>query len=153
MQRLCLSCQGVTHQQWYLFNDFLIEPVDKVSAWGAAGSAPASRRAAVPGGVSCWMWEQDAALAPPSPQCEAVQFDMSWKVPAILYYARRNLNAKYNLVSECLGGSGRVASDTGSQLIALPLFLQSRTPSKPACCWRRPRWLASSASVTPRSSP
>lgn len=23
---------------------------------------------------------------------------MSWKVPAILYYARRNLNAKYNLV-------------------------------------------------------
>lgn len=28
---------------------------------------------------------------------------MSWKVPAILYYARRNLNAKYNLVSECLG--------------------------------------------------
>lgn len=29
--RLCLSPQGVTHQQWYLFNDFLIEPVDKVS--------------------------------------------------------------------------------------------------------------------------
>ncbi|XP_006035284.1 PAN2-PAN3 deadenylation complex catalytic subunit PAN2 isoform X1 [Alligator sinensis] len=50
--------EGVTHQQWYLFNDFLIEPVDK--------------------------WE-------------AVQFDMSWKVPAVLYYARRNLNAKYNL--------------------------------------------------------
>ncbi|KAM6106276.1 LOW QUALITY PROTEIN: PAN2-PAN3 deadenylation complex catalytic subunit PAN2, partial [Pterocles gutturalis] len=50
--------EGVTHQQWYLFNDFLIEPVDK---------------------------------------CEAVQFDMSWKVPAILY-CRRNLNAKYNLV-------------------------------------------------------
>lgn len=24
--------QGVTHQQWYLFNDFLIEPVDKVRA-------------------------------------------------------------------------------------------------------------------------
>lgn len=23
--------QGVTHQQWYLFNDFLIEPIDKVS--------------------------------------------------------------------------------------------------------------------------
>lgn len=22
--------QGVTHQQWYLFNDFLIEPIDKV---------------------------------------------------------------------------------------------------------------------------
>lgn len=50
--------EGVTHQQWYLFNDFLIEPVDK---------------------------------------CEAVQFDMSWKVPAILYYARRNLHAEYNL--------------------------------------------------------
>lgn len=43
------------------------------------------------------------ALSPPPRQCEAVQFDMSWKVPAILYYARRNLNAKYNLVSECLG--------------------------------------------------
>lgn len=43
------------------------------------------------------------ALSPPPLQCEAVQFDMSWKVPAILYYARRNLNAKYNLVSECLG--------------------------------------------------
>ncbi len=30
--KLCfLSCfQGVTHQQWYLFNDFLIEPIDKV---------------------------------------------------------------------------------------------------------------------------
>lgn len=24
--------QGVTHQQWYLFNDFLIEPIDKVSS-------------------------------------------------------------------------------------------------------------------------
>ncbi|XP_030052590.1 PAN2-PAN3 deadenylation complex catalytic subunit PAN2 isoform X1 [Microcaecilia unicolor] len=50
--------EGVTHSQWYLFNDFLIEPVDK---------------------------------------CEAVQFDMSWKVPAILYYAKRHLNSKYNL--------------------------------------------------------
>jgi len=44
------------------------------------------------------------AAPPPGPplQCEAVQFDMNWKVPAILYYARRNLNAKYNLVSACL---------------------------------------------------
>ncbi|XP_053311614.1 PAN2-PAN3 deadenylation complex catalytic subunit PAN2 [Spea bombifrons] len=50
--------EGVTHQQWYLFNDFLIEPVDK---------------------------------------CEAAQFDMSWKVPTILFYAKRNLNSKYNL--------------------------------------------------------
>lgn len=25
--------QGVTHQQWYLFNDFLIEPIDKVNIW------------------------------------------------------------------------------------------------------------------------
>ncbi|XP_021097163.1 PAB-dependent poly(A)-specific ribonuclease subunit PAN2 isoform X10 [Heterocephalus glaber] len=50
--------EGVTHQQWYLFNDFLIEPIDKH---------------------------------------EAVQFDMNWKVPAILYYVKRNLNARYNL--------------------------------------------------------
>ncbi|XP_075055645.1 PAN2-PAN3 deadenylation complex catalytic subunit PAN2 isoform X2 [Mixophyes fleayi] len=50
--------EGVTHQQWYLFNDFLIEPVDK---------------------------------------CEAVQFDMTWKVPAILFYTKRNLNSKYSL--------------------------------------------------------
>ncbi|XP_058163959.1 PAN2-PAN3 deadenylation complex catalytic subunit PAN2 isoform X9 [Dasypus novemcinctus] len=50
--------EGVTHQQWYLFNDFLIEPIDKH---------------------------------------EAVQFDMNWKVPAILYYVKRNLNSKYNL--------------------------------------------------------
>lgn len=50
--------EGVTHQQWYLFNDFLIEPIDKH---------------------------------------EAVQFDMNWKVPAILYYVKRNLNSRYNL--------------------------------------------------------
>ncbi|XP_072769839.1 PAN2-PAN3 deadenylation complex catalytic subunit PAN2 isoform X2 [Nerophis lumbriciformis] len=50
--------EGVTHQQWYLFNDFLIEPIDKT---------------------------------------EAAQFDMSWKVPAILYYAKRNCHSKYDL--------------------------------------------------------
>ncbi|CAL8275504.1 unnamed protein product [Boreogadus saida] len=50
--------EGVTHQQWYLFNDFLIEPVDKT---------------------------------------EAAQFDVNWKVPAILYYAKRNYHSKYDL--------------------------------------------------------
>uniref|UniRef100_A0A8C3G2Z1 PAN2-PAN3 deadenylation complex catalytic subunit PAN2 n=1 Tax=Cyclopterus lumpus TaxID=8103 RepID=A0A8C3G2Z1_CYCLU len=50
--------EGVTHQQWYLFNDFLIEPIDKT---------------------------------------EAAQFDVSWKVPGILYYAKRNYHTKYDL--------------------------------------------------------
>ncbi|KAB5546095.1 hypothetical protein PHYPO_G00068200 [Pangasianodon hypophthalmus] len=50
--------EGVTHQQWYLFNDFLIEPIDKT---------------------------------------EAAQFDLSWKVPAIIYYAKRNYHTKYDL--------------------------------------------------------
>uniref|UniRef100_A0A3Q0S8Q1 PAN2-PAN3 deadenylation complex catalytic subunit PAN2 n=1 Tax=Amphilophus citrinellus TaxID=61819 RepID=A0A3Q0S8Q1_AMPCI len=50
--------EGVTHQQWYLFNDFLIEPIDKT---------------------------------------EAAQFDVIWKVPAILYYAKRNYHTKYDL--------------------------------------------------------
>ncbi|XP_062871382.1 PAN2-PAN3 deadenylation complex catalytic subunit PAN2 [Trichomycterus rosablanca] len=50
--------EGVTHQQWYLFNDFLIEPIDKT---------------------------------------EAAQFDVTWKVPAIIYYAKRNYHTKYDL--------------------------------------------------------
>ncbi|KAF5895017.1 PAN2-PAN3 deadenylation complex catalytic subunit PAN2-like isoform X1, partial [Clarias magur] len=50
--------EGVTHQQWYLFNDFLIEPIDKI---------------------------------------ETAQFDLNWKVPAIIYYARRNYHTKYDL--------------------------------------------------------
>ncbi|XP_024915310.1 PAN2-PAN3 deadenylation complex catalytic subunit PAN2 isoform X2 [Cynoglossus semilaevis] len=54
--------EGVTHQQWYLFNDFLIEPIDKA---------------------------------------EAAQFDVSWKVPAILYYAKRNHHSKYDPRSKC----------------------------------------------------
>ncbi|XP_030589978.1 PAN2-PAN3 deadenylation complex catalytic subunit PAN2-like [Archocentrus centrarchus] len=49
---------GVAQQQWYLFNDFLVEPIDKT---------------------------------------EAVQFDVSWKVPAILYYTKRNYHTKYDL--------------------------------------------------------
>ncbi|XP_076874775.1 PAN2-PAN3 deadenylation complex catalytic subunit PAN2 isoform X2 [Brachyhypopomus gauderio] len=50
--------EGVTHQQWYLFNDFLIEPIDKT---------------------------------------EAAQFDVNWKVPAIIYYAKRNYHSRYDL--------------------------------------------------------
>uniref|UniRef100_A0A4W3GU88 PAB-dependent poly(A)-specific ribonuclease subunit PAN2-like n=1 Tax=Callorhinchus milii TaxID=7868 RepID=A0A4W3GU88_CALMI len=52
--------EGVTHKQWYLFNDFLIEPIDK---------------------------------------CDPVQFDLSWKIPCSLYYARRNLNSRHDLTS------------------------------------------------------
>uniref|UniRef100_A0A8C7FUN3 Poly(A) specific ribonuclease subunit PAN2 n=1 Tax=Oncorhynchus kisutch TaxID=8019 RepID=A0A8C7FUN3_ONCKI len=55
---LILRCKGVTHQQWYLFNDFPIEPIDKA---------------------------------------EAAQFDVNWKLPAILYYAKRNYHSKYDL--------------------------------------------------------
>lgn len=50
--------EGVTHFQWYLFNDFLIEPIDKF---------------------------------------EAVQFDVSWKIPCVLYFVRQDLNSKYNV--------------------------------------------------------
>ncbi|TSP79459.1 PAN2-PAN3 deadenylation complex catalytic subunit PAN2 [Bagarius yarrelli] len=57
---LVAHIKGVTHQQWYLFNDFLIEPIDKT---------------------------------------EAAQFDLNWKVPAIIYYARRNYHTKYDLRS------------------------------------------------------
>lgn len=32
-------------------------------------------------------------------QTEAAQFDVSWKVPAILYYAKRNYHTKYDLRS------------------------------------------------------
>lgn len=61
-------------------------------------------------------------------QCEAVQFDMSWKVPAILYYARRNLNAKYNLVSECRGWKRRRGRRRRSRLTALPHFPAVKNP-------------------------
>lgn len=30
---------------------------------------------------------------------EAAQFDVSWKVPGILYYAKRNYHTKYDLRS------------------------------------------------------
>lgn len=33
-------------------------------------------------------------------QTEAAQFDVSWKVPAILYYAKRNYHTKYDLRSK-----------------------------------------------------
>lgn len=46
-QCLSLSPQGVTHQQWYLFNDFLIEPVDKVSTRGRAPAVPRGETVAV----------------------------------------------------------------------------------------------------------
>lgn len=34
------------------------------------------------------------------PQTEAAQFDLSWKVPAIIYYAKRNYHTKYDLRSK-----------------------------------------------------
>lgn len=101
-----------------------------------------------------WSHPGSPLTVPSPPQCEAVQFDMSWKVPAILYYARRNLNAKYNLVSECPAWKRRRGRRRRGTAELLPLFpAQSRTPSRPACCWPRPRWPASSASATPPSSP
>uniref|UniRef100_A0A3P9DUM4 PAN2-PAN3 deadenylation complex catalytic subunit PAN2-like n=1 Tax=Maylandia zebra TaxID=106582 RepID=A0A3P9DUM4_9CICH len=64
--------EGVSRQQWYLFNDFLIEPIE---------------------------------------QTEAAQFDVSWKVPAILCYAKRNYHTKYDLRSECQHNQSEVKSD------------------------------------------
>ncbi|XP_063319887.1 PAN2-PAN3 deadenylation complex catalytic subunit PAN2-like [Pelmatolapia mariae] len=64
--------EGVSRQQWYLFNDFLIEPIEKT---------------------------------------EAAQFDVSWKVPAILCYAKRNYHTKYDLRSECQHNQCEVKSD------------------------------------------
>uniref|UniRef100_A0A3Q4GIG9 USP domain-containing protein n=1 Tax=Neolamprologus brichardi TaxID=32507 RepID=A0A3Q4GIG9_NEOBR len=64
--------EGVSRQQWYLFNDFLIEPIEKT---------------------------------------EAAQFDVSWKVPAILCYAKRNYHTKYDLRSECQHNQSEVKSD------------------------------------------
>uniref|UniRef100_A0A668TAI9 USP domain-containing protein n=1 Tax=Oreochromis aureus TaxID=47969 RepID=A0A668TAI9_OREAU len=64
--------EGVSRQQWYLFNDFLIESIEK---------------------------------------SEAAQFDVSWKVPAILCYAKRNYHTKYDLRSECQHNQSEVKSD------------------------------------------
>lgn len=33
-------------------------------------------------------------------QTEAAQFDVTWKVPAIIYYAKRNYHSKYDLRSK-----------------------------------------------------
>lgn len=38
-------------------------------------------------------------LAASLSQTEAAQFDVSWKVPAILYYAKRNYHTRYDLRS------------------------------------------------------
>ncbi|XP_071845900.1 PAN2-PAN3 deadenylation complex catalytic subunit PAN2-like isoform X2 [Apostichopus japonicus] len=50
--------EGVTHSQWYLFNDFSIESIDKL---------------------------------------EAIDFNMDWKVPCILYFVNSRINEKYDL--------------------------------------------------------
>lgn len=50
--------EGVTHTQWYLFNDFSIESINKN---------------------------------------EAIDFNMDWKVPCILYYMVDKINNKYDL--------------------------------------------------------
>lgn len=39
---------------------------------------------------------------------EAAQFDVSWKVPAILYYAKRNYHTKYDLRSKFKGMKSRL---------------------------------------------
>uniref|UniRef100_A0A3P9DTD0 Exonuclease domain-containing protein n=1 Tax=Maylandia zebra TaxID=106582 RepID=A0A3P9DTD0_9CICH len=61
--------EGVSRQQWYLFNDFLIEFLLVYS------------------------------------------FYVSWKVPAILCYAKRNYHTKYDLRSECQHNQSEVKSD------------------------------------------
>lgn len=82
--------QGVTHQQWYLFNDFLIEPIDKVNAYLYIIHANEM--------LKCLRSRKSVLVL--SSKAEAAQFDVSWKVPAILYYAKRNYHTKYDLRSE-----------------------------------------------------
>lgn len=86
-----------------------------------------------------------------SSKTEAAQFDVSWKVPAILYYAKRNYHTKYDLRSKCF--RLWTFSCRWGALLMLCCLPQLKTPSMPACCWRRPRWLGSRGRVTPLSSP
>lgn len=57
-----------------------------------------------------------------SSKAEAAQFDVSWKVPAILYYAKRNYHTKYDLRSKFSDmKSGDLAGREGA-LIYLPML-------------------------------
>ncbi|XP_072179674.1 PAN2-PAN3 deadenylation complex catalytic subunit PAN2-like [Diadema setosum] len=50
--------EGVTHMQWYIFNDFSIQPIDKM---------------------------------------DAIQFNLDWKVPCVLYYMRNDVTSRYDI--------------------------------------------------------
>lgn len=59
-------------------------------------------------------------------QTESAQFDVNWKVPAILYYAKRNYHSKYDLRSKGLLVSSAILvyfwSSMTPVLIGLPVF-------------------------------
>lgn len=62
-------------------------------------------------------------------QTEAAQFDVSWKVPAILYYAKRNYHTKYDLrstISQILTRSS--LSGCTLSLLMLACASQLKTP-------------------------
>ena len=71
-------------------------------------------------------------------KAEAAQFDLSWKVPAILYYARRNYHTKYDLRSTFQGHHLTAQRLKLTSRLIHRLFLcclsQLKTPSTRACC-------------------
>lgn len=86
---------------------------------------------------------------------ESAQFDLSWKVPAILYYSKRNYHTKYDLRSKFQTFNLEIVTwrwSASNYLLSFCCLPQLKIPSMPVCCWRRLRWLGSRGRVTLPSS-